>query len=292
VSRDVSADAPADFEVELLLEAIYRRWQHDFRSYARASLCRRIAQAMTELDCPSVSQLQHRVLHEEGAIGRLLPYLTVGVSDLFRDPGFYRVLRTTVAPVLATYPSLKVWVAGCATGEEVYSLAILFAETGLLDRTIFYATDIDGEALRAAEAGVYDLARVPAMTQAYQQAGGTASLADYYTAAYGGVALDRRLRKQVVFSDHSLATDHVFAEVHLVSCRNVLIYFDRILQDRALGLFADALVRNGFLALGAGESLLFSRERDGFKEIDREWRVYQKSPVQKPHGLGHAESPS
>jgi chemotaxis protein methyltransferase CheR len=172
--------------------------------------------------------------------------------------------------VLATYPSLKVWIAGCATGEEVYSLAILFAEAGLLDRTIFYATDIDGEALRTAEAGVYDVARAPAMSQAYREAGGTG--------AYGNVAFDRRLRKNVVFSDHSLSTDQVFAEVHLVTCRNVLIYFDRALQDRAVGLFAEALVRNGFLALGAGESLLFSRERDGFREIDREWRIYQKAP--------------
>jgi chemotaxis protein methyltransferase CheR len=223
--------------------------------------------------------LQHRVLHEDGMIGRLLPYLTVGVSDLFRDPLFYRALRRTVTPVLATYPSLKVWVAGCATGEEVHSLAILFAEEGLLDRTIFYATDIDGQALRSAEAGIYDLERAAAMSTAYRHAGGTGSLADYYTAAYGKVAFDRRLRKHMVFSDHSLATDHVFAEVQLVTCRNVLIYFDRALQDRAVGLFADALVRNGFLALGAGESLLFTPQRDAFRELDRQWRVYQKKPV-------------
>lgn len=266
-----------DLEIDLLLEAIYARWQHDFRSYARASLRRRIEQALTALDCPSVSMLQHRVLHDDDAIVHLLPYLTVGVSELFRDPAFYRALRRTVVPVLATYPSLKVWVAGCATGEEVYSLAILFAEEGILDRTIFYATDIDHAALRAAEAGVYPRDRAAAMSQAYQQAGGTASLADYYTAAYGKVAFDRRLRKNVVFSDHSLATDHVFAEVQLVTCRNVLIYFDRTLQDRALGLFADALVRGGFLALGAGESLMFSPQHAAFRELDREWRIYQKA---------------
>jgi len=270
------ADAFDDLEVDLLLEAIYARWQHDFRQYARASLRRRIDQAMSELGCTSISMLQHRVLHDEGVIGRLLPFLTVGVSELFRDPLFYRALRRTVGPVLATYPSLKVWVAGCATGEEVYSLAILFAEEGLLERTIFYATDIDALALRTAEAGIYDLERAAAMSQSYRQAGGTASLADYYTAAYGKIAFDRRLRKHMVFSDHSLATDHVFAEVQLVTCRNVLIYFDRVLQDRALGLFADALVRNGFLALGAGESLLFSPQRDAFRELDREWRIYQK----------------
>jgi chemotaxis protein methyltransferase CheR len=274
---DALQPTPAgDIEVDLLLEAIYARWQHDFRQYARASLRRRLEQAMVALECPTISMLQHRVLHEDGVIGRLLPYLTVGVSDLFRDPPFYLALRRMVTPVLATYPSLKVWIAGCATGEEVYSLAILFAEEGLLDRTIFYATDIDTQALRTAEAGIYDLERAPAMSAAYRQAGGTASLADYYTAAYGKIAFDRRLRKNMVFSDHSLATDHVFAEVQLVTCRNVLIYFDRALQDRAVGLFADALVRNGFLALGAGESLMFSPQRDAFRELDRQWRIHQK----------------
>ncbi len=282
----MSAEPRADLEVDLLLEAIYTRWQHDFRSYARASLRRRLDQALLTLECPTISMLQHRVLHEEGMIGRLLPFLTVGVSDLFRDPSFYRALRSTVTPVLATYPSLKVWIAGCATGEEVYSLAILFAEEGLLDRTIFYATDIDGASLRAAESGVYSLERATAMTQAYQRAGGTGSLSDYYTAAYGSLVFDRRLRKNVVFSDHSLATDQVFAEVHLVTCRNVLIYFDRDLQDRAVGLFADALVRSGFLALGAGESLLFTPQRDAFREIDRQWRIYQKAAPSPPHGTG------
>jgi chemotaxis protein methyltransferase CheR len=271
------ADAFSDLEVDLLLEAIYARWQHDFRQYARASLRRRLDQAMSELGCASLSMLQHRVLHDDGVIGRLLPFLTVGVSELFRDPPFYRALRQTVVPVLATYPSLKVWVAGCATGEEVYSLAILFAEEGLLDRTIFYATDIDGHALRVAESGVYPVERAAQMSQAYQHAGGRASLADYYTAAYGKVGFDRRLRKNVVFSDHSLATDHVFAEVQLVTCRNVLIYFDRALQDRAVGLFAEALVRNGFLALGSGESLMFTPQREAFRELDRQWRIYQKT---------------
>jgi chemotaxis protein methyltransferase CheR len=278
--NDVSrADAFGDFEVDLLLEAIYARWQHDFRQYARASLRRRIDQAMSELGCTSISMLQHRVLHEDGVIDRLLPFLTVGVSELFRDPLFYRALRRTVVPVLATYPSLKVWVAGCATGEEVYSLAIVFAEEKLLDRTILYATDIDGHALRVAESGVYPVERAAQMSQAYQQAGGTASLADYYTAAYGKIGFDRRLRKNVVFSDHSLATDHVFAEVQLVTCRNVLIYFDRALQDRAVGLFAEALVRNGFLGLGSGESLMFTPQQDAFRELDRQWRIYQKTPA-------------
>ena len=271
-----SPGARADLEVDLLLEAIYARWQHDFRQYARASLRRRLEQALIALDCPSISMLQHRVLHEEGAIGRLLPYLTVGVSDLFRDPLFYRALRRTVLPVLATYPSLKVWVAGCATGEEVYSLAVLFAEEGLLDRTIFYATDIDAFALRTAEAGIYDLERATAMSQAYRQAGGPGSLADYYTAAYGKIAFDRRLRKRIVFSDHSLATDHVFAEVQLISCRNVMIYFDRALQDRAVGLFKEALCRRGFLGLGSKESLHSSTHAADFADFASGERWYQR----------------
>jgi len=267
---------PIDLEIDLLLEAIFRRYQHDFRSYARVSVRRRLQRALVMLGCPNLSALQERVLHEEGAFGEVLSLLTVRVSDLFRDPGFYAALRQMVVPVLATYPSLKVWVAGCASGEEVYSLAILLSEEGLFERTIFYATDIDPSALRSAEAGIFDGARAAAFSRSYQAAGGKGSLSEYYMAAYGGIKFDRRLRKNMVFSDHSLATDQVFAEVHLVTCRNVLMYFDRPLQDRAVGLFADSLVRRGFLAVGPHESLLFSAHRDHFDMVERRFRIYQR----------------
>lgn len=265
-----------ELEIDLFLEAIYRRYRHDFRHYARPTLRRRLAQALGELGGASLSLLQHRVLREPALLAHVLRFLTVQVSDLFRDPGFYLALRTQVVPLLRTYPSLKVWVAGCGCGEEVYSLAILLEEEGLLSRTIMYATDVSTEALRTAELGVYGIERAQDFSRNYQRAGGRRSLADYYTAAYDGVAFNRRLRENVVFSDHSLATDSAFAEVHLVTCRNVLIYFDAALRERAMGLFRESLVRKGFLALGAKESLRSSEHAAGFVELDRDHRIYER----------------
>lgn len=266
-----------DLELVLLLEAIYQRYRHDFRGYARPTLRRRLTQAMASIGCESLSELQHRVLRDPAVFAHVLGYLTVQVSDVFRDPPFYAALRARVVPVLATYPSFKLWVAGCGSGEEVYSLAILLREAKLLERAIIYATDVSATALRAAELGVYALSRAQEFSRNYLQAGGTGSLSDYYVAAYDKIAFDRSLRENVVFSDHSLATDHVFAEVHLVTCRNVLIYFEQALKDRAIGLFHDSLVRKGFLGLGSKESLRSSVQREAFIEIDRENRIYERS---------------
>lgn len=265
-----------DIEIELLLEAIYRRYHYDFRHYARASIKRRLLQARGQLGFESISAMQERLLHDEAMLPRLLNYLTVQVSEMFRDPSYFRALRDKVIPHLKTYPSLKVWVAGCSHGEELYSLAILFREEGLDSRTIFYATDINPEALKAAEAGVYPLADIRKFTENHQKSGARSSLSDYYTADYGRALFDKSLRAQVVFSDHSLVTDAVFAEVHLISCRNVLIYFDRALQDRALGLFRDSLTRKGFLGLGSKESLRFSSHGDAFADFVREEKIYQR----------------
>lgn len=265
-----------EIELELLVEAIYRTYHYDFRTYARASLKRRLTTAMTRLDCKTLSQLQDRVLHEPNLFHTLLDFLTVQVSEMFRDPGFFRALRETVVPVLRTYPSLKVWVAGCSAGEEVHSLAILLHEEGLLARTLIYATDINPQALRKAEAGVYELERVQAFTENHRRSGAKGSLSDYYTAAYGNAVFDKKLRRNVVFSDHSLATDSVFAEMQLVTCRNVLIYFDHALQDRALGLFRESLCRKGFLGIGSREAIRFSAHADAFDELLREERIYQK----------------
>ena len=272
-----SAERDLDLEIDLLLEAIVRKYSYDFRHHARASIRRRILGALAMMRVERVSLLQDRILRDPEAFSTLLRQLTVPVSDMFRDPSYFRALSELVLPILGTYASLKVWVAGCSTGEEVYSLAILLDEAGLLDRTLIYATDINLESLRAAEAGVYALDRVPGFTRNYQQAGGRRSLADYYTAAYEGVVLDRRLRARIMFSDHCLATDQVFAEVHLVSCRNVLIYFDRVLQDRALGLFRDSLVPLGFLGLGAKETLRVSSHASAFTELSREQRIYRRT---------------
>lgn len=271
----MSADVP-DLELSLLLEAIYQRFRYDFRSYSHASLKRRVARALIEFDAKTISGLQERVLHDPHAFPKLLQFLTVQVSDMFRDPAFFKALRERIAPFLGTYPSLKIWIAGCSSGEEVYSMAILLKEEGLLDRTMIYATDINGEALRRAEAGVYPLDRIAAFTENHRLSGGHGSLSNYYTAAYGSAVFDRSLLKRVVFSDHSLATDHVFAEVQLISCRNVLIYFDRALQDRAIGLFKDALCRRGFLGLGAKESLSPSNHGAAFSEFAPSERWYQR----------------
>jgi chemotaxis protein methyltransferase CheR len=195
---------------------------------------------------------------------------------MFRDPAYFLSLRQNVVPLLRTYPSLKVWVAGCSTGEEVYSLAILLREEGLLSRTLIYATDINPQTLQKAEAGIYDVDRIAGFTDNHRNSGARGSLSDYYTAAYGRAVFDKSLKQHIVFSDHSLATDSVFAEVQLVSCRNVLIYFNRDLQDRAVGLFREALCRKGFLGIGSKETLRFTIHSDGFSDVDREHRIYQK----------------
>jgi chemotaxis protein methyltransferase CheR len=265
-----------ELEVRLLLEAIFDRYHYDFRSYAMASLKRRLSQACEKLQVGTLSGLQERVLHEPESFSVLLQYLTVQVSDMFRDPEFFLALRTQVLPLLATYPSIKVWCAGASTGEEPYSLAILLHEEGLLDRTIIYATDINAQAQREAAAGVYPLARLRGFSQNYRRAGGRSSLSDYYHAQDESAIVDAALRRKITFSDHSLATDNVFSEVHLVCCRNVLIYFDHGLQSRAFNLFADSLVGRGFLGLGSKESLRFSEAAPLFEEFAGRERIYRK----------------
>jgi chemotaxis protein methyltransferase CheR len=265
-----------DIERRLLFDAIYLKYHYDFRGYAEASAKRRVRTAMIRLACATVSQLQDRVLHDPAAFADVLDVLTVPVSEMFRDPGYFKALRDRVVPMLRTYPSLKVWVAGCSTGEEAYSLAILLREEGLLERTIIYATDINPRTLQQAEAGIYDIDRVPGFSENYRRSGGRGSLSEHYTARYGRAAIDKSLKRHIVFSDHSLATDSVFAEVQLVSCRNVLIYFKRELQDRAVGLFHEALCRRGFLGIGSKESLHWSAYAGAFEDVAGEDRIFQK----------------
>jgi chemotaxis protein methyltransferase CheR len=262
--------------VQALLELIYERFHYDFRQYSLASVRRRLTQAQGALRCSSLADVREVLVRDASAFTTLLGYLTVQVSDLFRDPSYFRMFREQIVPVLRTYPSFKLWVAGCSNGEEVYSFAILLREEGLLDRCILYATDISARALQAAEAGIYPIERMKTFTANHQASGAPCSLSNYYTAAYGSAVFDRTLRKNVVFSDHSLATDAVFAEVHVVSCRNVLIYFERDLQDRAIGLFRDSLCRRGFLGLGAKETLRFSAHELDFDVLSAEERWYQR----------------
>ncbi|PZU65644.1 CheR family methyltransferase [Sphingobium sp.] len=276
-----------ELELDLLLEAIFRHYHYDFRGYSRGSLHRRLARAQHQHGCDSLSQLQHLLLRDPAVFADLMGFLTIQVSEMFRDPAYFRALREQVVPHLRTYPSLKIWIAGCANGEEFYSLAILFREEGLEDRTIFYCTDISPAALEKAEAGIYAIDRLPQFSENHRLAGGKASLSDYYTAAYGAAVFDKTLRRRAVFAQHNLASDQVFGEVQLVSSRNVLIYFDRELQDRALGLFGESLIRGGFLGLGSKETLRFSRYSDGFADFDEGEKIYRRN-LQDLKALDHA----
>jgi chemotaxis protein methyltransferase CheR len=274
-----TADRVEVIEVELILEALFQRFHYDFRGYSKASITRRLRQLRERLGYRTYSAMLEGVLHDPSVVSQVVSYLTVQVSEMFRDPSYFRALREHVVPHLRTYPSLKVWVAGCSSGEEFYSLAILFREEGLEQRTMFYATDINAGALEAASAGVYSLDRIRGFTENHQQSGGHSSLSDYYTAAYGKATFDRSLRERVVFADHSLVTDAVFGEMHLISCRNVLIYFDNTLQNRTIGLFSDSLIRKGFLGLGSKESLRFSSHASAFQDFVHEERIYQKQDL-------------
>jgi chemotaxis protein methyltransferase CheR len=276
VSTPTQLDKVEDIEIRLLLEALFLKYHYDFRHYAMASIKRRLRQARQQFGLATFSALQDRLLHDPDMLPRLLAYLTIQVSEMFRDPSYFRAIREQVVPHLRTYPSLKVWIAGCSEGEELYSLVILFREEGLEDRTIFYATDINHQALEAAEAGVYPLERVQLFTENHRKSGGKSSLSDYYQAAYGRARFDASLRRNVVFSDHSLVSDAVFGEMNLISCRNVMIYFDRSLQDRAIGLFEESLSRKGFLGIGSKETLRFSSHSAAFADFVREEKIYQR----------------
>lgn len=264
-----------DGELNLLLETIYSRYHYDFRRYSRSTLRRRVDLARASFGNPSIAALSERITLEPTTFAELLGYLTVRVSDLFRDPEYYRALREDVVPHLATYPSLRLWVAGCGTGEEAYSLAILLHEEGLLERSLIYATDIDLESVQTAKTGAYPLQRMRGFSANYFRAGGRDSLAAYYTAAYSHAAFSPFLRERILFSDHCLATDTAFAEVQLVSCRNVLIYFDERLQARAVGIIRDALCPRGFLGLGASETLWFSDHETAFEPFAANERLYR-----------------
>ncbi len=266
-----------DIELRMLVEAVYLKYNYDFRDYTGASQKRRVLVALREMECATVSELQAKVLHQPEAFSRLLQYLTIPVSEMFRDPEYFAAIRSQVVPHLRTYPSLKVWVAGCSTGEEVYSLAILLHEEGLLERSTIYATDINPVSLDAARRGVFPLDRMRLFTENYQKSGGKRAFSDYYTAAYGGALFERALVENVTFADHSLSTDSVFSETHFISCRNVMIYFNRRLQDRVLGLFHESLCHRGFLGLGSKESIDFSTYATRFEPLARRERLFRKA---------------
>lgn len=263
-------------EVELLLEAIFRQYGFDFRGYAYSSIRRRLWKRITAERLGTISALQERVLHDPAAMERLLLDLSVHVTAMFRDPGFYQAFRREVVPRLRTYPFVRVWHAGCSTGEEVLSMAILLEEEGLYERTRIYATDISEVVLQRARSGIFSLDRMQEYTENYQRAGGRRAFSEYYTARYDGARFSPALLANVVFSQHNLATDRSFAEFHVIICRNVLIYFDRTLQARVHTLFHDSLAIFGTLGVGSRESLRLSKHEEKYEQLPGGERLYRK----------------
>ena len=264
-------------EIELLLEGIYRHYGFDFRSYAYSSVRRRLWKRLEAESLTTISQLQARVLHDPDAMERLLLDLSVNVTSMFRDPGFYLAFRERVVPMLRTYPFIRVWHAGCSSGEEVYSLAILLEEEGLLDRARVYATDINDLVLQHARNGIFPLNRMQEYTENYIKAGGKRSFSEYYTAKYDGALFSPSLTRNVVFAQHNLVTDRSFSEFNVIFCRNVLIYFDRELQQRVHGLFYDSLAMFGILGLGSKESLKFSKYEPCYEKLHPREKLYRKA---------------
>ncbi len=263
-------------ELYCLLEAVYRRYGWDFRGYSPASLRRRVWRRVRREGLESVSALQERILREPTVMERLLLDLSINVTAMFRDPSFYRALREQIVPLLRTYPFTRIWNAGCSTGEEVYSIAIVLEEEGVYDRTRIYATDLNEGVLERAHKGLFPLAKMKEYTQNYIGGGGTRSFSDYYTSAYDAAAFDQSLKRNVVFAQHNLVSDRSFNEFNLIVCRNVMIYFDRTLQSRVHELFYASLVRLGVLALGHRESIRLSPFEDRYEELDPRERIYRK----------------
>jgi chemotaxis protein methyltransferase CheR len=269
-------DDVEDIEVRLLLEGIFRRYGYDFRDYAWASLKRRVLHRTRDEGLLSVSALQERVLRDRLVFERLMGALTVNVSSMFRDPAFFGAFRERVVPLLRTYPFLRIWHAGCASGEEVYSMAILLEEEGLYDRCRIYATDVNESSLAYAKAGIYSLSTMQEYTSNYIRAGGTRAFSDYYTANYDHAIFRPSLRERIVFCQHNLATDGGFNEFHVILCRNVMIYFNRTLQARVHDLFHESLCHFGVLSLGAKESLKFSPREESYEALDEKQRIYRR----------------
>ncbi len=263
-------------EIELLLEGVYRHYGFDFRSYAYASLRRRLWKRIEAEGLGTVSALQALVLHDPEMMNKLLLDLSINVTAMFRDPSFYVTFREKVVPLLRTYPFFRIWHAGCSTGEEVYSMAILLEEEGLYERARVYATDINEVVVHKAKSGIFPIERMQEYTENYIRAGGKRSFSEYYTAKYDGALFNPALLKNVVFSQHNLVTDRSFSEFNVILCRNVLIYFDKSLQERVHGLFYESLAMFGVLALGSKESLRFSTYEGCYESLSNPDKIYRK----------------
>jgi chemotaxis protein methyltransferase CheR len=276
VEQPAARDDVDEIELELLLEGVYRCYGFDFRQYAPASLRRRVWRRVHAEGLTTLSALQDKLLHDPACMERLLLDLSINVTAMFRDPSFYIAFREKVVPLLRTYPFTRIWLAGCSTGEEVYSLAILLQEEGVAERARLYATDINESVLDRARAGVFPLDKMREYTQNYIKAGGQTAFSEYYVAKYDGAQFQRSLVDNVVFAQHNLVSDRSFNEFNVIVCRNVMIYFDRALQDQVHRLFYESLMTFGVLALGAKESIHFSPFEDRFEDIDANERLYKK----------------
>lgn len=265
-----------DIEIALLLEGLYRVYGFDFRDYSPASIKRRILERMRAEKIATVSAYQDCVLHDDACMERLLTGLSVHVSSMFRDPTFYATFRAKVVPILRTYPTVRIWHAGCSTGEEVYSMAILLQEEGLYRKCVIYATDISREVLRKAREGIFPLASMQEYTNNYMKAGGKQQFSDYYTAHYDNVIFHPALKANVVFSEHNLVTDGSFNEFHVILCRNVMIYFNKTLQARVHNLIYESLSTFGVFGLGNKESLKFTPRQDFYEKLDGRDKLYRK----------------
>ncbi len=266
-----------DVEVELFMHALRQRHGYDFSQYAPASFKRRVLNLAANAGCRTIIELTDRLLRDDALVPQVISGLSVPVSEMFRNPGVFRTLREEVLPVLASYPVINIWQAGCAFGQEVYSLAILLEEAGLYDRSQIFATDFSDAALIRAQEGIFPEREARLYSENYLAAGCKRSLSDYYHARYDFMKLDERLKRNVTFANHNLVCDGVFCEAHLILCRNVLIYFTNELQDHVLSLFRDSLVRNGFLCLGNRENITFASAARDFVAINAQNRIFRKS---------------
>lgn len=264
-------------EIELLLEAIYKRYGYDFREYAKATLERRTRIYVKRLGLNNISEIIPKLLRDEDSFEKLIKEYSITVTELFRDPSSYKEIISKVIPVLKTYPFIKIWHAGCATGEEVYSLAILLKEEGMYDKATIYATDFNDEALAAAKEGIYSIENMKQFTANYAASGGKDSLSKYYIAHNNSVKFDKSLIKNVTFANHNLVTDRIFGEMHLIMCKNVLIYFNKELQEKVLNLFNESLIHGGFLCLGDKESIQFTNLQDKYEIISKKAKIYKKN---------------
>jgi len=266
----------SDLEISLLLEAVYRKYGYDFRQYSQAHIRRRIVSRMKMASITDIAHMQSRVLNDQSFAAVALQDLSITVTEMFRDKGFYKSLRENVIPILKTYPFIKIWHAGCSTGQEAYSMAIMLEEEGLYDRTTIYATDFNQQALNKAKDGIFSVSLIKEYTSNYHLSGGSEPFSKYYSSSYDNAIVNQSLKRNIVWANHNLVTDSVFAEVNLILCRNVLIYFNSELQNKVQHLFYNSLMNGGILCLGSKETLRFSDVYENYTDVDKKHKVYKK----------------